>query len=200
MTKRIAAVVLAAGGSSRMGRPKQLIERGGQTLIRRTVETVLASDVSFVVVTVAANGPPFEAQLRGLQWTRAEVENPQEGQSQSVRAGAQAVENGGDFDAILFTPCDLPLLSVSHLNALIETYRSGNWDIAASRYNEVLGAPMIVSRALWPELHELRGDTGARKLLASHAQTTTFIEWTDGQFDLDTPDDVNALWESQRLL
>lgn len=182
-----------------MGSPKQLIEWDGQTLIRRTVQTVLASDVGFVVVTVAVNGPLFEAQLRGLQWTRAEVENPQQGQSQSVRAGAQAVENGGDFDAILFTPCDLPLLSVSHLNALIETYRSGNWNIVASRYNEVLGAPLIVSRALWPELLELRGDTGARKLLAFHAQATTCIEWADGQFDLDTPADVAALLQAKRL-
>lgn len=180
-----------------MGRPKQLIEWESQTLIRRTVQTVLAADVEAVVVTTGV--ATFEAELRDLKWTRAEVENPQEGQSQSVRAGMQAVGELGDFDAILFTPCDLPLLSVAHLNALIETYQSGDWDITASRYSEVLGAPMIVSRALWPELFALRGDTGARKLLAFHPETTTLIEWTDGQFDLDTPADVDALLQSQRL-
>jgi len=193
LTRRIAAVILAAGGSSRMGTPKQLIEWESQTLIRRTVQTVLASDADAVVVTTAVNGVDFRAELRGLEWMRAEVENPQEGQSQSVRAGTQAVGELGDFDAILFTPCDLPLLSVSHLNALIGVYRSGDWDITASRYCEVLGAPLIVSRALWPELFALRGDTGARKLLDFHAQTTTCIEWMDGQFDLDTPADVHAL-------
>lgn len=181
-----------------MGRPKQLIEWEDQTLIRRTVQTVLASDVDAVIVTTAANGVDFGAELHGLEWTRAGVENPQEGQSQSVRAGLKTVETLGDFEAILWTPCDLPLLSIAHLNTLIETYRSGDWDITASRYDEVLGAPMIVSRALWPELLELSGDTGARKLLAFHAQRATCIEWMDGKFDLDTPDDVDALLQSQR--
>ncbi len=176
-----------------MGRPKQLIEWDGQTLIRRTVATTLASRSDSVVVTTAENGVDFEAELRGLKWTRANVENPQEVQSQSIRAALKTVEELGHFEAILFTPCDLPLLSISHLNALIDKYRSENWNIVASRYSGVLGAPMIVGRALWPELSALRGDTGARKLLAFHPSSTTSIEWTDGKFDLDTPADVDAL-------
>lgn len=132
--------------------------------------------------------------------TRSSVENPREGQSQSVRAGTRAVEELGDFDAILFAPCKLPLLSASHLNALSEPYRSGNWQIVASRPCEVLGVPMmLVSRALWPELLELSGDMGVRKLLAFYVQTTTCIEWTDGKFDLDTPDNLDTLLRSKSL-
>lgn len=193
MTKRVAAVVLAAGSSSRLGRPKQLIEFRGQTLLRRTAQTVLASLADALVVTTGDNGVDSEVQLCGLNWTRAAVVNAQEGQSNSVRAGLEAVESLGEFEAILFTPCDLPLLSAAHLNALIEKYRSANWNMVASRYDETSGAPMIVSHALWPELRGLRGDVGARRLLAFHAQRATFVEWPDGRFDMDTPDDVGVM-------
>lgn len=188
----MAAVVLAAGSSSRLGRPKQLLEVEGQTLIRRTVQTVLASAVDAVVVATSLGEVNFDAELHGLNWTRATVEHSQLGQSESVRAGLQTVESLGNFDAILFTPCDLPLLSATHLNALVEKYQRGLCNIVASRYDGVLGAPLILDRELWPELRALRGDTGVRKILPSHKGTTTFIEWEAGKFDLDTPDDVKA--------
>ncbi|BCM93386.1 purine catabolism protein PucB [Abditibacteriota bacterium] len=190
---RVAAVVLAAGSSSRLGQPKQLIEFEGQTLIRRTVGTVIASMVDLVVVTTSVNGIGFEEELEGMKWTRAVVENPQLGQSESVKAGLHAVEARGGFDAILLTPCDLPLLSISHLNELIATYQSGKWDIVASRYGGTLGAPLIVGRELWPELHELRGDVGVRKILPAHLQTTAAVMWEEGKFDIDTPKDIKML-------
>lgn len=200
MKMRVAAVVLAAGSSSRLGKPKQLLEWEGQTLLRRTVNTVLASNVAAVVVTTAPNGVDFERELSGLDWTRAQVKNAPEGQSQSVQAGLNAVELLGDFDAILFTPCDLPLLSTSHLNALLSRFQSKNWSIVASRFDAVLGAPMIVGRALWPELQKLSGDVGARKLLAVHLADTTSILWEEGRFDLDTPHDVAEWMNSKDLL
>ncbi|MDQ3815749.1 MAG: hypothetical protein M3347_17690 [Armatimonadota bacterium] len=69
-------------------------------------------------------------------------------------------------------------------------YRRGQWYIVASRYREILGAPMLIDRALWPALRNLRGDTGARKILPRYGDATTFIDWDEGQFDLDTPQDV----------
>lgn len=173
-----------------MGSPKQLIEVEGQTLIHRTVRTALASLAASVVVTTSDNGVDFEAELHGQQWTRALVENPQLGQSQSIKAGLATAESLDNIDAVLFTPCDLPLLSTSHLNDLITTYQSGLWKIVTSCYDDVLGAPLIVARELWPELHALEGDVGARKILPLHRQSTTSIPWQQGQFDLDTPADV----------
>lgn len=196
----VAAIVLAAGSSARMGKPKQLIEFEGQSLLRRTVETVIASSVDFVVVTTADNGVDFARELSGLDWTAAQVEKPEQGQSESVRAGLSTVEEYGDFDAILFTPCDLPLLSIEHLDALLAKYRRGDWDIVASRYDGIAGAPLIIGRTLWPEIWELRGDTGMRKILPSRRASTLCIEWEDGKFDLDTPEDVEALLNRRRIM
>lgn len=187
--KRVAAIVLAAGRSSRLGTPKQLLEIGSKTLLRRTVETTLASQVGLVVVSLEKDATAFVGTLHDLNWKRAEVKNPQLGQSESIRAGLEIVAQH-HFDAVLITPCDLPLLSSEHLNALITEYRQEQWQIVASRYLEILGAPMLIDRSLWPDLRKLRGDTGARKLLSLYGYTTTFMDWNEGQYDLDTPQDV----------
>jgi molybdenum cofactor cytidylyltransferase len=187
--KRVAAIVLAAGRSSRLGTPKQLLEIGSKTLLRRTVETTLASQVGLVVVSLAKDASAFVDTLHDLNWKRAEVTNPELGQSESIRAGLEIVAQH-DFDAVLLIPCDLPLLSSEHLDALIIKYQQEQWQIVASRYLEILGAPMLIDRALWPDLHNLRGDTGARKILPLYEHVTTFIDWDAGQFDLDTPQDV----------
>lgn len=188
--RRVAAVVLAAGGSSRLGRPKQLLEFEGWTLIRRTVETVAASNVDWVVVTMSKNGVDFERELHGLEWMGAVVESPQCGQSESIKAGLRAVEERGEFEGVLFTPCDLPLLSKDHLNTLVAIFQDEKWDVVASRYEGILGAPMIVGRGMWPELHALQGDVGARKIVPGHLESTTSVVWEAGLIDLDTPEDV----------
>ena len=190
--KRVAAVVLAAGNSSRLGRPKQLLEIGSKTLLRRTVETTLASQVDLVVVSIAKDAIGIAETLHNLNSKIVEVENPELGQSESIRAGLEVAAQH-DFDAALFIPCDLPLLSSDHLNALVAKYQQEEWQIVASRYCEILGAPMLIDRALWPELRNLRGDTGARKLLSRYADTTSFVDWSEGQFDLDTLQDVEKL-------
>ena len=187
--KRVAVLVLAAGHSSRLGTPKQLLEIDGKTLLRRTVETTLASQTGLVVVSLPKDAKAFVDSLHGLNCKWAEVGNPEMGQSESIRAGLEVVAQH-EFEAVLITPCDLPLLSSAHLNALIAKYQKEPWQIIASRYGEVLGAPMVIDRALWPALRDLRGDTGARKILPHYQETTTFIDWSEGQFDLDTTEDV----------
>ena len=180
----ITAVILAAGASSRLGQPKQLLRFDGQTLIRRTAQTVLASDCARVLVIVGRDADDIASELGDLPVEVIVNEDWPEGMASSVRCAAH---NAGEADALLLTPCDLPLLSSAHLRALIENYRAGEAPIVASRYNEVLGAPLIIARALWPELLQLRGDVGARRVITRHR--ASFVEWPDGAVDVDTPAD-----------
>ncbi len=195
LQKSVGIVVLAAGMSSRLGTPKQLLEIGGKTLLRRTVETAMSSRAKFVVVCLAKGDSASENALSGLDFRLASVENPQLGQSESVRAGLELA--APYCDAILFTPCDLPLLSSAHLNALISKFEAENRAIVASRYDGILGAPLILGRELWDEVRALRGDVGARKIVAKHAEKAAFVDWEAGQFDLDTPEDVAKFQRSQ---
>ncbi|HEX8465521.1 MAG TPA: nucleotidyltransferase family protein [Abditibacterium sp.] len=193
----VGIVILAAGASARLGRPKQLLKIEGQTLLRRTVQTALNSSAKFVVVTLAAGDVASEMALAGLEFHLARVENAQFGQSESVRAGLELA--APDCEAILFAPCDLPLLSTSHLDALISRFEVENRAIVASRYDETLGAPLVLGRELWPEVRQLRGDVGARKIVAEYAAEAAFIEWNGGRFDLDTPEDYAAWLSSSEI-
>ena len=180
------AAILAAGTSSRLGQPKQLLRFEGQTLIRRAAQTVLAANCARVLVVVGL-GHDAAAITDELRDVPVEiVVNAQwaEGMASSVRC---AVENAGEAEALLLTPCDLPLLSSAHLRALADKFERQSAPIVASRYNETLGAPMIIARALWPELLQLRGDIGARRVIMRH--DASFIEWPDGARDVDTPED-----------
>ncbi len=189
--KRVAAVILAAGKSSRMGAPKQLLEIEGQSLLRRTTQTVVATHFDLVVVVsrqfaAVADLPVVEAAFRFEP----------DALSDSIKNGLAAIrdwENDSGFlvDAALFVPCDLPLLTSAHLGALLAEYR-GETQIVASRFDGVLGTPMLFDRALWPELDALTGDTGGRQIISRHEKNTASVAWEGGQFDLDTPADVEA--------
>ena len=188
--KRVAAVVLAAGRSSRMGEPKQLLEIDGESMLRRTVETALASRADLVVVV----SHHFEA-FADLPVVRAEFGREPDALSDSIKNGLSAIRDGERenalVDAALFVPCDLPLLTSAHLDALIEGFQ-GETQIVASRFAETLGIPMLFSRALWPELDALEGDKGGRGIIAKYPHVTASVDFEGARFDLDTPDDVAA--------
>jgi molybdenum cofactor cytidylyltransferase len=188
--KRVAVVVLAAGSSTRLGQPKQLLEIGGQTLLRHTLETVLASLADFAVVTLAAGDEASRNALHGLDFRVASVENSQLGQSESVRAGLALA--APDCDAVLFVPCDLPLLSSAHLDYLITEYRTTGVPVIASKWNDVVGVPALFDQKVWPEFASLSGDEGARRIIRRYKSETVAVDFAGGAFDLDTPEDVTS--------
>ena len=188
----ILAAILAAGTSSRLGQPKQLLKLDGQTLIYRAAKTVTDAQIERVIVVVnPSHVAAMEDELRDLPVEIVVNENWREGMASSVRCAATTAQAFIEAKALLLTPCDLPLLSSAHLRALIEKYQRENARIVASRYNETLGAPLIIARELWPELSQLRGDVGARRVIMNH--DAGFIEWPDGAFDVDTREDWEKL-------
>ena len=184
----ITAAILAAGTSLRLGQPKQLLKLDGQTLIRRAAQTVINAQIERVIVVVnPSHAAAMQDELRDLLVEIVVNSHWSEGMASSVRL---AVAASGEADALLLTPCDLPLLSSEHLRALVEQFERADAPIVASRYNETLGAPLVIARELWSELSQLRGDVGARRVIMKHP--ASFIEWPDGAFDVDTRGD----WEN----
>ena len=181
----ISAAILAAGTSSRLGQPKQWLVIGGETLIHRTARLLIEAQIARVVVVVnSSHAAAMQDESRDLAVEIVVNFEAHEGMASSVRVAVAAVDASGEADALLLIPCDLPLLSVAHLRALVEKFERQNAPIVASRYNETLGAPLILARELWPELLELRGDVGARRVIMRHE--ASFVEWPDGAIDVDT--------------
>jgi molybdenum cofactor cytidylyltransferase len=205
--KRVAVIVLAAGRSSRLGTPKQLIELEGKTLLRRTVETVLASDIGagWTSVVIGAWGRQCFRQIQDLPCQRISNPDWREGLSTSVKKGLRYWQGFNEVfdwlsmtedegfrrtDAVLFVPCDLPLLSAQHINTLLKAYRENDVPLVVSKFDEVLGTPALFDQWLWDELFELEGDEGARKIIQRHQDKAISVQFEGGKFDLDTPQDV----------
>jgi molybdenum cofactor cytidylyltransferase len=179
-------VLLAAGGSARLGRPKQLAQVGGETLVRRAAAACLASAVRRTHVVVGAHGDAVAAELAGLAVEIVANDRWAEGMSSSIRAGLAAAAGA---DGVLLVLADQPGLRSDVLDALaraLETPAS----IAACAYGGGLGAPAAFGRAHFPALAALHGDEGARRLLARHAPAVIAVAFPEGELDVDREEDL----------
>ena len=195
----IAAVILAAGRSTRMGgRNKLLAEVGGRKLVRIVAEQVLASRASSVVVVTGHQREEVEQALAGLNVRF--VHNPAfaEGQGGSVRAGIDAVPDTADGAVICLG--DMPLVDAAMIDRMIEAFSPGAGSlIVVPVSNGRRGNPVVWSRRYFGDLVKLDGDFGARHLIVQHADAVTEVEvgGPAAFLDIDTPD---ALAEIRRDL
>jgi xanthine/CO dehydrogenase XdhC/CoxF family maturation factor/CTP:molybdopterin cytidylyltransferase MocA len=182
----LAIAVLAAGGSRRLGRPKQLVDAGGEPLIRRIARTCVDAGLGPVAVVVGAHADDVGAALGDLRVTR--VANPawEEGIGSSIRAAVAWAETAGAA-ALAIVLGDQPLLAPDHLAALRDAWLGGA-ALVGSRYAGTLGAPAIFDRARFAELASCEGDRGAGALL--RAAGAVAVDWPGGAVDVDTEDDV----------
>lgn len=184
------AIILAAGGSTRMGRPKQLLAIGGTSLLRRVTDAVLASPVTSVVVVLGANAAAIRPEIAGLPVIAVENTGWEEGLGSSIRSGVQALESlSPPPDAAVLILGDQPNLTPAAIVRLIRTHRDGGKSIVAARYDGHPGPPALFSRRHLPELLALRGAGGARLLFKRHADLLATVDLPDLGVDLDNPAD-----------
>ena len=190
--------MLAAGGSARLGRPKQLVELDGVPLVRRVVETCLAASTGPVGVVLGASAGAVSRALDGLRVASVENDRWREGIASSIRAGVAWAERG-ECGAILVALADQPRIPTTHLIALRDAWLAGA-PIAATRWvdggtasapESVIGPPAIFDRPRWDALARLEGDRGAGSLL--RGPDTVAIDCPAAAIDVDTRDDLAAL-------
>ena len=184
----VLGVVLAAGGSTRMGRPKQLAELDGRPLLAHVLEAVEASPVDRVVVAL---GGAADEVLDRVELGRAEplvVEGWAAGMGH-VLASALA-QAGGDWEAVVVLLGDQPLVPGRAVARVVEAWRAGAGPMVTATYDGRPGHPKLFDRRLLPDLLRLTGDTGARDLLAAHPDRVHRVEVGDLGSDADI--DVEA--------
>jgi len=197
---RLGAVILAAGGSTRMGSPKQLLTLGGRPLLLRAVEATLASGAQPVIVVLGAEAVRLRPLLSGHPVVVAE--NPQwsEGMASSLRAGvSRLIEVSPATDAAVIVLCDQPHFSSGSIRRLVDAERTTGRSIAAARYGGRNGAPALFRREHFSALCALTGDHGARALLNGDPASVATVEMPELEADLDTPADYAAVrpWPAQ---
>jgi molybdenum cofactor cytidylyltransferase len=193
----IGIIVLAAGASTRLGSPKQLLLYGGKSLLCRAVETALASSCQPVVVVLGAHRQSLASELEGLSVRIVENTEWEQGMGSSIRAGMEALlaEAADEPDAVLLMLCDQPQVSAQTLNRLLEAHRSTGHPIVASEYGQTLGVPALFSRALFPELARLTGAEGAKQIIQRYRNRAIGVPCPEALMDIDTLDDYARLRE-----
>lgn len=188
----IAAVVLAAGLSRRMGQAKLLMPVGGRAIVRYVVESVLAGGVDSVWVVTGPDVEPIEAALAGLEVQIAVNPAPEEGQASSLRTGIAALP--ASVDAALIALGDQPSLAPAIIPALLAARRTSPKLIVAPRYRDGQGNPVLFKREIFPELLRLTGDQGARPIIKKEPAR---VEWVE--LDLPMPPDVDTLDDYEKI-
>jgi len=189
----VAAVVLAAGGSRRMGQTKQLLPIDGQPMVRRVVQAVCQAGLAQVVVVVGAEGERVARALADLELEIVHNQAWEQGMSTSVRAGLGALRP--EIEAALLVLADQPGLTPGVLNAVVEGYRVSRAPIVAPFYRGRRGNPVLFARALFAELGQVEGDRGGRALLVRYEQDVAHVDLDDAAIllDVDTRQDYEGL-------
>jgi molybdenum cofactor cytidylyltransferase len=184
----VACAILAAGASKRLGHPKQLASLSdGRGLLRRVAETATSSRAASIAVVLDANAEPVARAVDGLPLDVLASEDASEGIAASIRTAATWARERGAA-ALLLCACDQPLLEPRHLNVLIATFEQERCPVA-SYYAGRAGVPALFPAAYFASLRELRGDTGASKLLRA-ARHLALVGWPEGEHDVDTAADL----------
>jgi len=186
-----AAVVLAAGGSTRMGRPKPLLHYRGRSLLHRAVAAATNGGCAPVIVVLGAAAETLRPELAGLSVEVTINERWKDGLAGSIRTGIEALQSRRpDVDAVLLMPCDLPHLSARLVRELLGAAADqGPCPIVACEYAGTIGVPALFHRRWFDELCRLRGDRGAKSLLLAHPEALVRVPWTEGALDVDRPSD-----------
>lgn len=189
----VAAVVLAAGASRRMGRAKQLLPFQGTTLVRHAVYGALQSACRPVVVVLGCRWEEIARELQGLAVEIALNPDWQLGMSTSIRSGLKELKRrSAPPSAIILMTCDQPAVDGNLLNRLADLHLNSGAQLAACRYKGNLGVPALFGASFYAQLGVLQGDEGARSILRRNDGQVEAVEFPEGELDLDRPSDLEA--------
>ena len=187
-------IILAAGPSTRLGKPKQLLQYKGESLIRRAVRAGVETGCDPIVVVVGANSEKIQPEIDPQTVHVVKNINWEEGIGSSIRTGlSKLLKLTPQIGETIIMLCDQPFADSALLKKLIHKRRSTDKGIVACQYGDTVGVPVLYSKICFPELLALKGDEGAKKLLARHQQEIATVLFMEGTIDIDTAEDYEAL-------
>lgn len=187
-----ALLLLAAGASTRMGQPKQLLPYRGRTLLRHAAETAVTSGCAPVVLVTGALHEALLPEIAGLPIRAVYNAEWETGMASSIRAGLLALA-AAQPAAVLVMLTDQPLVTPALLRQLVQQQHATQAPAVVAAYGDTLGVPAVFDQALLPELLKLQGQQGAARLIASLGAAVGRVPFPAGLLDVDTPEQYIAL-------
>jgi molybdenum cofactor cytidylyltransferase len=187
-------IILAAGNSSRLGHPKQLLHYRGRTLLTHTVSETLNAGLYPVVVVTGAYHEEVQESLH--EQSLHIIFNPawEEGMASGIVAGlSNMLSLYPEVDAVIIAVCDQPFISAALLLQLVSTFDTSGKSIIACAYADSVGTPVLFGRNYFERLLALSGSEGAKKFLRQYPADLATIPFPDGHIDIDTEEDAQKL-------
>jgi molybdenum cofactor cytidylyltransferase len=191
--ENIAVVVLAAGGSSRLGRPKQLVEFKGKTLLELTMEKADMLGFQTKILVLGAKHQEIQEQTDTDGFTVVVNPDWEQGMASSIKLGLKIALTVKELDHALFLVSDQPFLEHINLTKLVQAQLTKKPKATYSKYGDNIGVPAIFNKEAFPLLMELEGDEGAKKLIYAKEFDYGTETFNKGGFDVDTEEDVRQL-------
>jgi molybdenum cofactor cytidylyltransferase len=183
-------LILAAGASTRMGRPKQMLVVDGQPLLMHSVREATATGAD-VFVVIGAHAEEHKALLSSLPIHLVEHTQWQNGMGSSLKAGLKKILAANPAaTGVLVMLCDQPKVSRAHLETLLNCAAQSEKEIVASHYDQTLGVPALFKQSMFSSLLALGDEAGAAKLIRNHPDSVEVVDFPEGSIDLDTPEDL----------
>jgi molybdenum cofactor cytidylyltransferase len=188
-----ATIILAAGNSSRLGKPKQLVAFNGVTLLQNAVNVALKAQSGPVLVvegykTYSLAKNPRLKKIRNSDWKK--------GMGSSLKLGLAMVEKSYSPDQVLVLLSDQPFINSDLIKSLLVAREKNDKPFVASYYNNTPGVPVLFDRSVFKMIENMSDREGAKKLLLAHPEMVSLVKFEAGIIDIDTPEDLTALRDS----
>lgn len=188
-------ILLAAGDSSRMGSPKQLLLYQGQTLLDRIVDSsIKAFDVDNIVLVLGADHEAIVSKIKNTDIRISINEEWKSGMASSIKLGLQTLrKNCPAMERCFISVCDQPYLSEEVFLKMLKMAKHSSKDIIAAEYAGTIGVPALFSKKYFEKLMNLAGDQGAKKIIMENMEDVGTFAFEEGATDIDTPMDYDTL-------
>lgn len=189
----IAIIILAAGASRRLGKPKQLLVFEGKTLIQNSIDSALSSKIGPVFLVVGSNAQEIigATNVTGIHvLTNSKWEH---GIGSSISVGICALKDHPEIDRAIIVLCDQPYVNTSIIAKLVDASARDKNLIIASQYNGATGCPALFPKRFFQDLIALSGNQGAKRIMMNNKENLHLVDFAKGIIDIDTPQDYNKL-------
>jgi molybdenum cofactor cytidylyltransferase len=198
MDRKIGIVILAAGSSSRLGQPKQLLEYNSKTLLENAIAQASRIPYGAIVVVTGSDNEAIEADLNERTATICYNSEWEQGMGSSIASGLKKLlELHPDSNACIFAVCDQPFVTTQLFKDILEQQTQSGKGIVASLYAETLGTPVLFSHTYFDALLNLNGKEGAKKIVENYIDDVASVPFDRGAIDIDTIHDYNNLISSK---
>lgn len=187
-------ILLAAGTSSRLGKPKQLLKFDETTLLQNAIIQAKSLPNSFVLVVTGAYKDLIDLEVATTDTQSVHNPNWQLGMGSSIAIGLKKLQEvKPNIHTCIISVCDQPYISTAIFKDLIQKYNESGKGIVASEYANTLGTPVLFSNSYFNKLLNLKGNEGAKKILQCYKEDVAAVPFEKGAIDIDTIDDYNKL-------